>query len=228
MVSQRLYSPTVHSALSRNVHIGRFIDGLPEITATHPTYTLLFRRHRLPLHALKRWVQTSPTRCARNPNIHTWLNRGRLIQVAGSNYPELWTVGGLGEQMRAAFRAKLTSDLIATVGDLRVLRKHPGKAESVCGDKQIHRPIRREVLAVATPANAGCQRFRYELKTHCAAKTTTGSFSHVFVSLLGELGLTGGGSNRLRAEKPAAFPPFVVHPPPHYRGREAESLEKVC
>ena len=117
--------------------------------------TLLFRRHRLPLHTFKRWVQTSPTRCARNPNVHIRLNRGRLIQVARTNHPELWTVGGLGEQMCAAFRAKLTSDLIATVGDLRVLRKHPGKAESVCGDKQIHRPIRREVLAVAAPANTG-------------------------------------------------------------------------
>ena len=152
----------------------------------------------MPLHALKRWVQTRPTRCARNPNVHARLNRGRLIQVARSNHPEFWTVGGLAEQMRAALRAKLTSDLIATVGGLRVLGKHPGKAESVCEDKQIHRPIRREVLAVAAPANAGCQRFRYELKTHCAAKTTTGSFSHVFVSLLNGLGLTGAKRPRQR------------------------------
>lgn len=144
----------------------------------------LFRRQRLPLHARKRRVQTSPTWCAHRPNVHARVNRGRLIQVARTNYPELRTAGGLGEQMRAAFRAKLTSDLIATVGGLRVLRQHPGKAEAVCGDKQIHRPIRREVLAVAAPANAGCQRFRDQRKTHRAAKTTTGSFRHVFVSLL--------------------------------------------
>ena len=80
--------------------------------------------------------------------------------------------------MRAAFRAKLTNDLIATVGDLRVLGKHSGKVESVRRDQQIHRPIGREVLAVAAPANAGGQRFRDQLETHCAAKTTTGSFSH--------------------------------------------------
>ena len=156
-----------------------------------PICTLLFRRQRLPLHALKRRVQTSPTRCAHSPNVHARSNRGRLIQVARANHPELWTAGGLGEQMRATLRAKLTSDLIATVGDLRVLGKHPGTAEPVRGDKQIHRPIRREVLAVAAPADAGCQRFRYELKTYRAAKTTTGSFSHVFVSLLSGLGLTG-------------------------------------
>jgi len=158
----------------------------------------------LPLHTFKRWVQTSPTRCARNPNVHIRLNRGRIIQVARTDHAEIWTVGGLGEQMCAAFRAKLTSDFIATVGDLRVLRKHPGKAESVYGDKQIHRPIRRKMLAVAAPANASCQRFRYELKTHCAAKTTTGSFSHVFVPLLSGLGLTFDmrGSTRLAGASP--------------------------
>ena len=80
--------------------------------------------------------------------------------------------------MRVALRAKLTNDLITTVGDLCVLGKHSGKAEPVCGDQQIHRPIGREVLAVAALANAGGQRFCDQLKTHCAAKTTTGSFSH--------------------------------------------------
>ena len=113
----------------------------------------------MPLHTFKRRVQTSPTRRARNPNVRAGLNRGRIIQVARTDHAEIWTVGGLGKQMCAAFRAKLTRDFIATVGDLRVLGKHPGKAESVCGDQQIHRSIRREVLAVAAPANAGGQRF---------------------------------------------------------------------
>ena len=107
------------------------------------------------LHTLKRRVQTSPTRRARNPNVRAGLNRGRIIQVARTDHAELWAVGGFGEQMRAALRAKLTNDLIATVGDLRVLGKHSGKVESVCGNQQIHRSIRREVLAVAAPANAG-------------------------------------------------------------------------
>ena len=109
----------------------------------------------MPLHTFKRRVQTSPTRRARNPNVRAGLNRGRIIQVARTDHAEIWAVGGFGEQMRAALRAKLTSDFIATVGDLCVLGKHPGKAESVRGDKQIHRSIRREVLAVAAPANAG-------------------------------------------------------------------------
>ena len=149
--------------------------------------TLLFGRHWLPLHALKCRVQTCPTGCAHSPNVHVGPNRRRLIQVACTNHPERWTVGGLGEQMCAACRAKLTSDFIAAVGGLRVLGKLTGKAESVCGNQQIHRPIRREMLAIAAPANAGGQRFRYELKTHCAAKTTTGSFSHVLVSLLSRI-----------------------------------------
>ena len=110
----------------------------------------------MPFYTLKRRVQTSPTRCARNPNVRAGLNRGRVIQVARTDHAEIWAVGGFGEQMRAALRAKLTSDLIATVGDLRVFGKHPGTAESVRGNQQIHRPIRREVLAVAAPANAGC------------------------------------------------------------------------
>ena len=159
-----------------------------------PTCTLLFRRQRLPFHALKRRVQASPTRCARNPNIRAGLNRGRVIQVARANHPEIWAVGGLGEQMRAALRAKLTNDLIATVGDLRVLGKLPGTAESVCGNQQIHRSIRREVLAVAAPANAGRQRLRYELKTHCTAKTTTGSFSHALVALLSRIPSKGAAN----------------------------------
>lgn len=151
----------------------------------------------MPLHTFKRWVQTSPTRRARNPNVRAGLNRGRIIQVARTDHAEIWAVGGFGEQMRAALRAKLTNDLIATVGDLCVLGKHPGKVESVCGDEQIHRSIGREVLAVAAPANAGGQRFRDQLETHCAAKTTTGSFSHDVC-----LSLEWIGSNGASARKP--------------------------
>ena len=141
----------------------------------------------MPLHALKCRVQTSPTGCAHSPNVHVGLHGGRLIQVACTNHPECWTVGGLGEQMCAALRAKLTSDFIAAVGSFRVLGKLTGKVESVCRNQQIHRPIRREMLAVAAPANAGRQRFRYELKSHCTAKTTTGSFSHTLVALLSRI-----------------------------------------
>ena len=130
--------------------------------------------------------------------------------------------------MRAAFRAKLTSDLIATVGGLRVLGKHPGKVESFYGDKQIHRPIRCEVLAVAAPANAGCQRFRYQLKTHRAAKTTTGSFSHVFVSPLRGLGLTGQRITGESVENAVLNRPSPVDPHGCAALRAVSAVDIIC
>ena len=49
------------------------------------------------------------------------------------------------------------------------------------GNKQVHRSICREMLAIAAPADSGCERFGGKFEAHGATKAAPGSFSHVFV-----------------------------------------------
>ena len=140
------------------------------------------RGHGLLLDLLQRGIQTGPRRRAAGPDVHRRLDGRGIVQRAHAHDGELRACGRVGEQRRAAGRAEPAPHGVAAVGGAGVFA---GRAVNVegCGRHQhVDRAVRRQILAVPAPADAGRDRIGREAEADGAAEAFSESSRHLFLS----------------------------------------------
>src|SRR6187401_2059277 len=86
----------------------------------------LGRWHRLELDSLECHIKAGPARRTRRPDVHDWLDRGRVVHVANAHNPALSPCIRLCKQVSAAIRTAFACDLVTAICRLSVFGNRAG------------------------------------------------------------------------------------------------------
>ena len=138
----------------------------------------LWRRRRLAFDLLDGLIQTGPTGCTGSPDVLLRRDRGRVIQSADPDDPQVRPRRSVAINMAATGRAKETGDGVAAVGLFGVLGQWTLHMESIGVEHSIDRAIGRYVLAIAAPAHTRSDGFFGQFESDSAAQTASSSIGH--------------------------------------------------